>query len=275
MPNTDHSSQASNPNTLSTIEAEPLPELVGTFDDVARFQGAAGAFSLAEVRPCRIDVRLAAFNAMAGRAAILGARAELEAIRHPIDWSRIESIDSLCRGIAYLVTRSGAYPPPSGEVLALLQEGRPLRRLLLSSATTQSLAGRCPAAEVARIARGRGALDTAVDLVDLAFVHTQHGLTGGNASVTDAQVARAKVIGAALQRLIRPHGAPPPPRSSGHIDVIALRDRLWTVLLGVHADMERAAGALWGSQLRKHVPPLRSRYVPRTKKPKAPVAPTG
>lgn len=62
MPNTDHSSQASNPNTLSTIEAEPLPELVGTFDDVARFQSAAGAFSLAEVRPCRIDVRLAAFR---------------------------------------------------------------------------------------------------------------------------------------------------------------------------------------------------------------------
>ena len=41
------------------------------------------------------------------------------------------------------------------------------------------------------------------------------------------------------------------------------------------ADMERAAGALWGSQLRQHVPPLRSRHVPRRKKPRAPVAPTG
>ncbi len=275
MPNTDQSSQSSTLNNVSAIEAEPLPEVVGTFDDVARFQSAAGALSLAEVRPCRIDVRLAAFNAMAGRAAILGARAELEAIHHPVDWSRVESIDSLCRGIAYLASRSGAYPPPTGEVLALLQEGRPLRRQLLASATAQSLAGRCPAAEVARIVRGRGALDTAADLVDLAFVHTHHGLTGGNASVTEAQVARAKALGTTLRHLIRPNGAPPPPRSSGHIDVIALRDRLWTVLLGVHADMERAAGALWGSQLRQHVPPLRSRHVPRKKKPKAPVAPTG
>jgi hypothetical protein len=71
--------------------------------------------------------------------------------------------------------------------------------------------------ECARIERGVGAVDAATDLVDLAVLHTDRGLVGA----------------------------------------VALRDRLWTLLVQTHDWFEQIAGARWGQHLGEHVPRLK------------------
>ena len=269
-------------NTPSVTETDPLPDampdVVGHLDDVTRHRGAAYAVPLAAVRPCRADVSLAYHNTMAGRDALLAARPDLEATGLHVDWERLGALDSLARAVVYAADRVEANPRETHEVITLLQEARPLRRLLLASGRAHALTGRCPTNEVERIAKGRGAVDTAIDLVDLALLHTEHDLLGNGSAVSAAQVQRAKVLGSTLRGKIRPRGLERPSRrTNGQRDAMALRDRLWTVLVESYALVERAGGTLWGRQMSLHIPALQGRYVPRKreKKDTAPVAPTG
>ncbi len=137
----------------------------------------------------------------------------------------------------------------------------PLRKLMLTHARAAAIAGRCPAAEVKRIAKGRGALDAANDLVDLAVLHTQYRLAGE--TVTAAHITRAMEVGTSLGMNLRPVGARPTGHTTSRRDALDLRDRFWTVYLQRYQMMERAAGAVWGADLRQHVPALLARFVAR------------
>lgn len=252
-------------------------DVTGDWDDVERHRRAADAVPLSAVRVCRVDPRLAFHNALDGRDAVLAVRAELDARQLPVDWEMISKLESLGRALVFAAGRVEADPMRSNEVLVGLHEARPLRALMLMNARAHALAGRCSRTEVERIAQGRGAVDLAQDLVDLAFLHTNDGLTAVGSAVTDAQVRRAKALGSSLLTRINPAGHDRPSRlSNAQRDARALRDRLWTVFVDTYAEVERAAGALWGRQLSQRIPALQTRSVPRKreKADAAPVSPT-
>jgi len=256
-------SPATNNLSVSAADQQPPDVEVGDHNDVALHLGTAGQVLLADVRACKVDVRLAIFNARAARAALLANRPAVETSGVHFNWAHLDTMDSLGRAVTFMVGRVPARE--ASEVIALLKTGRPLRRLLLSNARTQSLVGRCSAAEVARIQRGSGPLDAANDLVDLAFLHTNNGLVD-DLTVTAEKVAQAKAIGTELRDKIRPRGETrSAPLTRAQRDAINVRDRLWTVFVQRYQMMERAAGAVWGADLRQHVPALLARFVPRKK----------
>jgi|GEM_PF-755084 len=264
----------------SVIDAEPdAPEVEGSADAVELFRTRADALRPADVLRCHADPHLAYHNAISGRAALLEARAEIDATGFRVDWARVEGVESLALAVVYAASRVPADPRITGEVREMLREARPLRALLLSNARTLSLIGRCSPAEVARIERGLGSVDAATDLVDLAVLHTDRDLLGTGSAVTAAQVKRAKALGTDLLKKIRPATASRArTRTSGQEAMLALRDRLWTLLVQTNEYFERIAGARWGRDLGAHVPRLQARYVAkkRAKKPtEKPVAPTG
>ncbi len=264
------------PAPKAEITPAPRPEVTGDWNDVQRHRGAAAAIPLSAVRVCRTDPRLAFHNALDGRNALLAVRADLDARHLPVDWSAIESLESVGRAVIFAAGRVEAEPRRSSEVLVGLREARPLRALMLANARAQAMAGRCSSIEVDRIVRGRGAVDLAQDLVDLAFLHTNDGLTAAGSAVTDAQMWRAKALGSSLLTLINPRGHDRPSRlSNAQRDARVLRDRLWSVFVDTYAEVERAAGALWGRQLALHIPALQTRSVPRKRTPTeaAPLSP--
>ncbi|MDB4930221.1 MAG: hypothetical protein JWM10_2705 [Myxococcaceae bacterium] len=269
--------RTSTPRSHAAPEAPPLPEVVGNFDAFTHHRTAAGLIPLSQALRCHADLRLAYFNAMAGRSALVAARAELAATGFRLDASRLDDLESLLQAVIFAAGRVEANPSESHEVISLLREGRPLRQLLMSNARAQSLVGRCSAAEVARIAKGRGAVDTAQDLVDLAVLHATPALVVAGGVVADDDVRRAKAIGTALLVKIRPSGTVRGHRrTAAQLDAVSLRDRLWTLLVQWYEHLERAAGAVWGRRFTDHVPALQARHVPRTRdKAVAPVAPTG
>lgn len=277
MPKSNNNNTPSVTNNPSVVATDQLPEIVGDINDFTRHESAAAAIPVAAVKPCRADVRLAVHNALAARDVIVAARGDLDDAGLRVDWDHLGDLDSLCRAVVYAAARVPAVPGESSDVIALLAEGRPLRARLLTSARLHAIDGRCPAAEVERIARGRGAVDLANDLVDLAFVHTQNALVDAGRSVTDEQVKRARLLGIELRAKIHPAGAARPSRITlGQHIVIVQRDRLWTLLVQAHQQLERAGGALWGRDMPRHVPALLKRAVPRKRpeKPAAPVSPT-
>ena len=277
MTKTNKSTQSVTINSVSALATDTAPDDVIGHDDVTRHQGAARLIAAADVRPCHVDVRLALHNAIVGRDAVLSARAAIEATGFRLDVDRLGAMESLGRAVAHCARRAGDSDGVEGDVVTLLREGRPLRRLLLSAAQSYSLAGRCSAAEVRRIARGTGPLDAANDLVDLAILYANDDLVVAGGAVTAEQVARAAVIGNRLATLIRPRHVHRPTYTNAQREARALRDRLWTLLLRTHAHVAQAAGALWGLDAHAHIPRLQSRDVPqkRLKVIVAPDQPTG
>lgn len=285
MPKTTNTPKSRTSQTRSAVTADPnpadayvIPAVVAHHEDVTRFRGAAGAVPLDRVRTCNVNAMLAYHNAMAGRDALLAVRSDLDARGVPVDWDRIGTIQPLARAVVYAADSVAANPRESSDVATLLAEARPLRRQLLASARSFALNGRCSAAEVDRIAAGRGAVDTAKDLVDLARLHAAHGLVGPGGAITTAQVARAEFVGKTLREKIRPRGlGRPSVRTDPQRAAVDLRDRLWTVLVETYALVEGAGGFVWGRRMPAHIPALNARTVPRAIAPKAadPVAPTG
>lgn len=269
MPTSKHTRS---PSSLSTptngavekATAPIVPMVVGSADAVLIHRAAAERLPPAEVLPFRADADLAFYNAMRGRDALVAARAAVDASGFHADWSLIDSLDSIGLAMTYVASRVEAQPRESNEVLDLLREGRPLRRVLLSYARTLSLLDRCPAREVARIAKGTGARDTAHDLADLAALFTAHGLAGTGDLIRPEQVRRAAELGTELGKKIRPAAAARPSRRTpDQLRVMDLRNRLWTLFVRAYAHVELAAGAVWGRHVAQHVPPLQARIVVR------------
>jgi hypothetical protein len=249
-----------------TDDAAVVPAIVGQADAVERHRRAADALPLAEVIACRADTDLAFYNAMRGRDALLAARASLDASGFPVDWSRVDELRSLGFAVAYAAKLVGANPRAreSSEVLALLRTARPLRRLMLTYARALSLVGHCPAAEVARIAKGRGPRDAADDLGALAALYTAHALVTAGGPVTAQNVQDAVTLGSALAEKLRPmSGVRPDRRTSAQVSAVALRDRLWTLFVRAYEYVEQAGGAVWGRRLAEQVPSLQARKASR------------
>jgi hypothetical protein len=255
------------------VEAE-APAVAGSEASLEKHRAAAEAIADGEVIPLRADAHLAYHNAVAGRDAVLAAKAPIEATGFRVEWELVRAIGEVAEAVIFADGRVDADPEVKGEVLVMLREARPLRALMLSEARTRALKHKALLPEVRRIEKGRGAVDAVQDLIDLATFFTRNKLARAGGAVTPADLKRAAELGAELLRRLKPKGAKRgSARSAEQQKAAALRDRLWTLLVRRYEHLECAGGAAWGRLLDEHIPSLQSRYVAAKRTPKTPKTP--
>ena len=254
------------------VEVEPeAPAVAGSEASLEKHRAAAEAIPDGEVIPLRADAHLAYHNAIAGRDAVIAAKAPIEATGFRVAWELVREIGEVAEAVIFADGRVDADPEVKGEVLAMLREARPLRTLMLSEARTQALKNKALLPEVQRIEKGRGAVDAVQDVIALVTFFTRNKLARAGGAVTPADLKRAAELGAELLRRLKPKGAKRgSARSAEQQKAAALRDRLWTLLVRRYEHLERAGGAAWGRLLGEHVPSLQARYVSAKRAPKTP-----
>lgn len=253
--------------------AAPVAAVVGSAAAVERHRSAAAALPSDQVLSFRADADLAHYNAMRGYEALTAVRGAISASGFFVDWSRLDELDSLGRAVVFAVECVGARPRESHEALELLREARPLRKLLLAHARTLALTGTFPAKEVARIAKAKGSRGTALALGNLAALYRESAPAALGGFISAEQITRADDLCGELNSKLRPAGSVRPSRRTpAQRDMMALRNRLWTLFVQTYGHLQQAGGAVWGLQLAAHVPPLQSRHVTRKQRP-LPAAP--
>lgn len=262
---------------VATAQAEPealpdpkAPEVNGSPEALERHRAGALALAAEAVKTLAVDPSRAYHNAVAGRDAVLAARAAVEASGFGARWSEIETVDDL--GLALiqadaLVVGDGHV---RGTLKPLVAEGAPLRRKLLSAARALAEHGLVPAETVKTIRAGRGTGDLGRDLIALAALFAAHERAiAGKHPIGPDQRAQAEQVGSKIVANTRTRATP---RSRARVGearaATELRDRLYTLLVARHDHLARAAGAVWGLSAAKHVPALGSNV--RAKKPAAP-----
>jgi hypothetical protein len=129
--------------TASPLAPEPAaPVVEGSLDAVQIHRGRAGALRLDEVQRFSADPHLAHHNILAARAALLAARADIDATGFTVDWSRVEGVESLALAVIYAAGRVPADPRTTGEVRAL-PRGAPAHAAQLA-VTSLALRGEHP-----------------------------------------------------------------------------------------------------------------------------------
>jgi hypothetical protein len=212
------------------------PSAAETDAALASVQRDALALPAAQVQVVAIGAALALHNARIGVDNVLARKSVLSAQLRSFDASAVERVVTL--GLAYgaasrRVDRSG-----TGEVARLYAILGPLRALTLTSAEGLALSKDLPAAEVARIRRGKGKIDGAQDGVDLpALFRKNWSGIRNKTSVTESDLAKLDETGRALLAILKPMAG----RSEASEAVKAaldLRNRVGTLLAA-------AWGQLW------------------------------
>lgn len=197
-----------------------------------------------------------------------------------LDRKRLSELPELGQALLFATRQAEAADAKPGPSLPeLLQQGQKLRAQLLAAADTLAAFELLPGSQVDKIRQGRGSIDAARDLGDLAALYHKHAAAfASKTPVTLPQVQLAAEVGAALLARLSPGGARKS-RVRPPSEALTDRDRLATLLQRWHRDLRRAAYWIWGDDFDAHVPPLLSRAVPRKKPapptPSAPPAPNG
>lgn len=217
------------------------------------------ALAPAEVAEFHADVSLASRNVDAGVAAVIAARASIEARVSKTDWAAIAALPNLGLAVCFAARRVELSSAVATGTPALLAEARTLRRKLVTSADALAESGLLPEAQVAKAHRGRGPRNTASDLEDLAALFEKNAAAiKGRHPITAAQLARAKVVGATLLKVLRPKAAPRSAKSTETAAAIDARDRLWTLLEKGYTEVRRLGMWQWVDDVDAHVPALQA-----------------
>jgi hypothetical protein len=155
---------------------------------------------------------------------------------------------------------------PSG-VQEMLEEARPLRRLLLKSADACAEAGILPAERVQKIYQGRGSIDHAQDCVDLAALFREYeGALKNKTPVEAKQIDRSAAVGTRLIGMLKPSSAPERVLLSAELEeALEHRDRFYTLVAKRHERIWKAAAQIFDrNEVDKVIPPLFSQSVTRT-----------
>lgn len=235
------------------------------------YRAEALALPESEVLPCRADPVLALYNVYAGVAAVEAERATLAAdpeAPRP-DWEAIAHTRTVAAALVFAAKQ--VMKPSLAKALAQgLAEAYQLRALLLAEARLQRLRGKLPAKTLRAIEAGSGSIDAAQDCVALAAALRALSKKGVKLSVTGAELRRAAELGASLVTSLAPGAA----RKKRAVDPeraaqVALRDRLWTLLVRAYDRVLRVAAWRWQDDAGEHAPALQSR---RSRKKSAAVA---
>lgn len=226
----------------------------------------------AEILPFRIDPVLALQNIQTGLKGIEPHRATLQKALPELPWAQVLDLPILAQAVTFAATQVVDRPAELGELRAQLSEASTLRTLLLSTAGALALGGSLPPLSVEKIRRGRGAIDLASDLIELAALYRKHpAAMSAQKLVTPAHLDRAAALGTELLTRLKPKGTRVSAARSGQPDVVA-RDRLATLLWQRHTELRKAAYYQWGDDFERHVPALQSRRPTKKSIPPAPPA---
>jgi hypothetical protein len=223
------------------------------------------AFAGLAVATYNQDPNLAFRNCVTGLAALTEHDDVLKTLPAPFDRSALDALPSIALATVYAAAVVDRASP--GIITAQLQKARSLRDLMLHVAEGLVKSGDLPAAEVRRIQRGGGQIDTAQDCVDLAKLFTDNAADlAGKSAVTKKHIKDARTVGNQLLQALRPKGTPRQPLAETNAGVAA-KDVLGAYLVQQYKEqMRRAALWIWGDEAEEHVPALHSRERPPKKK---------
>ncbi len=239
--------------------SNPLPEVVGAQKAYEQHLPEAEALAEDDVRPFRADGSLALHNIEMGLDSISPYIDRITIELPTVDVATLQKLPELALAVIYAaaqVDRSS-----DGSTGELLEKARASRSLLLTSAEALALAGILPVHDVERIRAGTGPIDLAQDNVDLAALLTKHAAAiAGKTAVTSEQITAAAEVGSDLLGRLKPKGT----RSKDPAtEAVALRDRLWTLLVTRHKELRRVGMWLWMEAVDPFVPALQSRSARR------------
>lgn len=177
----------------------------------------------------------------------------------------LEGLGRLALGFKFAAMQADGIEPSENEINHVMAEARDLRGKLLPAVKSLAAAGLVPQATYDRIARGRGARDTAEDCVSLAQVFRERGAAlEGKHPITPEQVDRAALVGSWLLQNMKVAGAraekAPPP------EAVEIRNRMAALLSARYAKLQAAAHYFEPDTWEEVVPPLMSRPAPRRAK---------
>ena len=227
----------------------------------------------AELVPYNLDPVLALQNIQTALKSLEPYLPTLKKALPELPWAQVLDLPALAQAVTFAATQIVATPTALGELRAQLGEASTLRTLLLSTAGALALGGSLPPPAVEKIRRGRGAIDLASDLIELAALYRKHpAAMTAQKLVTAAHLVRAAELGTELLSRLKPKGTRVSTARSGQPDVVA-RDRLATLLWQRHAELRKAAYYQWGEDFERHAPALQSRRSTKKSIPPAPPAP--
>ena len=162
----------------------------------AQFLAAAEALPAMAVLAFRGDANLVYANVQTGVTNVIAQKNQILAELPHEDLTVFTTLPAIALGLIFATIRAH---PTSKRDTALqdnLAEARALRAVLLSSAEALAIAGVLAGAAVAKIKGGKGSLDTAHDLIDLAALYQSNAeAVAGKTAVTAAQISRASELG--------------------------------------------------------------------------------
>ena len=233
----------------------------------------AEALGRTEILPYNLDPVLALQNIQAGLKSLEPSLPVLKKALPLHPWADLLDLPLLAQAVTFAATQVVDRPTQLGELRTQLADAATLRSLLLSTAGALALSGTLPAASVEKIRRGRGPIDVASDLIELAALYRKHpDAMSAQRLVTGAHLDQAAQLGTELLTRLKPAGTRTSTARSGQADVVA-RDRLATLLWQRHGELRKAAYYLWGDDFERHAPALQSRKNPRKSIPPAPPKP--
>jgi len=239
---------------------EPEPGLVveeGSAEAYARFEGAARALRADQLEAVSVDPVLARHNAVEGAAIVQARRADILQTGLAVDWNAIDNLGTL--GLALLWATAQTRAPQGQNLLPKIKRGRVLRRKLLKVLDGLVAFELVPKRDLDAIVAGSGSIDTARDLLALTLVFQRDAAKlAGKHPVDAATLAEASALGTELLRALRPGAGKAFPKANPVVQE-GMVERMFTLLAQAYAEVERAAGALWGRAAAKRVPSLRTR----------------
>jgi hypothetical protein len=223
----------------------------------------AAALPQAEViSMANIEPNLARANVTEGRKNVLAEREALDKVMKKAAWERVERIEIV---VSTLVPAKSAAPPPKGADPDLgVQVARmwELRGRLLPLIELLASSGILSEAKVAKIRKGRGSLDGANDLVDIAKLlgENEAAVRGKLGPITPAEVLEAASLGAALGLRLRPTSAKKTSKvTQEQREAEDARNRLFTILQRDYDYTWRLGAVVFGRDVDAKVPPMMSR----------------
>lgn len=220
---------------------------------LTRHTSRALALDAADVMPCRVDAHTAARNFAETCAVIVAHRDELTRARVHFDWAAFDDTRDL--GDALVLARAQPVARAPRTLAADLRLLTPWSSMLASDLRTLRIEGRITEAERKQVVGSqRGPVDRATSVLSMVKAYrdrAEHFV--GYTAVTEAKLRAAETVANDLLPRFRQADTASDEAEAAHRD---LRDRVWTLLVQQYETLARAAGALWGTRVKEHIPAL-------------------
>jgi hypothetical protein len=220
-----------------------------------RFVHAAADLPAGTLIPYRsADPVLARHNVQTGVDAVMPLRVRIAHELPGVTFANVASLPELALAVQY-AARQAEMAPSANEIASNLSAAHALRGTLLTIADGLSRAGLLPGAEIAKIKKGRGALDAAADCVELSELFSKHEKKiAGKHAATAQMLKSANEVGSYLLSTLKSSRAKEKKAVNG--PAVEARDRLWSLLVQRHKDLRRIAYYIWDDSFNDHVPAL-------------------